>query len=238
MQMIGIVMLFFVVQYGFSQRDMTQISAFDPHALTIVLCGSMAAILLGSRGRDSLKTLLCLRELLPIPGGLGQGSAGLEADRARFVELWRAGQRAQAVQLAEQSPQPVLKLLLSLVLQRASEKQITSSFLETRHRFLREWQPASSNWSLLAKLGPSMGMVGTITGMIQLFKSMGDDNLNIGAAMSLALVATLYGIAFGAGIAGPIGHFLRGLIEERLGALDRCRQSAIELADAAAPRGV
>ena len=66
---------------------------------------------------------------------------------------------------------------------------------------------------------------------------MGDDNLNIGAAMSLALVATLYGIAFGAGVAGPIGHFLRGLIEERLGTLDRCRQSAIELAETTTPRG-
>ena len=74
-------------------------------------------------------------------------------------------------------------------------------------------------------------MVGTITGMIQLFRSMGEDNMNIGAAMSLALVATLYGVAFGAGVAGPIGHYLRGLLDDRLGALERCRQSVLELAD-------
>jgi len=45
--------------------------------------------------------------------------------------------------------------------------------------------------------------VGTITGMIQLFRNMSADNLNIGAAMSLALLATLYGVAFGAGAPGP-----------------------------------
>ena len=71
--------------------------------------------------------------------------------------------------------------------------------------------------------------VGTITGMIQLFQNMGSNTANMGAAISLALVATLYGVAFGAGVAGPIGHFLRGLLDERLGALERCEQSVGEL---------
>ena len=53
--------------------------------------------------------------------------------------------------------------------------------------------------------------------------------MNLGAAMSLALLATLYGVAFGAGVAGPIGHYLRGLLDERLGVLERCEQSVAEL---------
>ncbi len=68
-------------------------------------------------------------------------------------------------------------------------------------------------------------MVGTITGMIQVFRSMGDESMNLGSAVSLALLATLYGVAFGAGVAGPIGHYLRGLLDERLGVLERCEQS-------------
>ena len=76
-------------------------------------------------------------------------------------------------------------------------------------------------------------MVGTITGMIQLFRNMGSDDLNIGSAMSLALVATLYGVAFGAGVAGPIGHYLRGLLDERLGVLERCKQTVLELVERA-----
>src|SRR5512134_107772 len=82
---------------------------------------------------------------------------------------------------------------------------------------------------MLSKLGPAFGMVGTITGMIQLFRNMSTDNLNIGAAMSLALLATLYGVAFGAGAAGPFGHFLNGLLDERLSFIERCEKSANEL---------
>lgn len=90
-------------------------------------------------------------------------------------------------------------------------------------------QPLAANWEMLSKLSPSFGMVGTITGMIQLFQALGNENANIGAAMSLALLATLYGIAFGAGIAGPIGHRLEVLLDERLGLLDRIENAARQL---------
>jgi chemotaxis protein MotA len=90
-------------------------------------------------------------------------------------------------------------------------------------------QPAVHNWEMLSKLGPAFGMVGTITGMIQMFRNMSADNLNIGAAMSLALLATLYGVAFGAGMAGPIGHYLNNLLDERLGFYERCEKSVNEL---------
>jgi chemotaxis protein MotA len=111
----------------------------------------------------------------------------------------------------------------------AIDAETRAQFTELRHADLSRWQPAISNWELLAKLAPSFGMVGTITGMIQLFQTMGEDNLDMGAALSLALLATLYGVAFGAGIAGPIGHYLRTLLDERIGALERCEHSVAEM---------
>ena len=119
--------------------------------------------------------------------------------------------------------------MLQLVLGRAPEEAIRSTFTELRHAELSRWQPAIGNWELLARLAPSFGMVGTITGMIQLFQNMGEDRMNLGSAISLALLATLYGVAFGAGVAGPIGHFLRNLLDERLGAIERCEQTVGEL---------
>ena len=47
--------------------------------------------------------------------------------------------------------------------------------------------------------------------------------------MSMALLSTLYGVAFGAGIAGPIGHLLRGHLDERLGVMERAEQSVLGL---------
>ncbi len=234
MQILGLCVLVVVVAYGFTERDMNQISVFDSHALVVVLFGSIGAIMTSSTARNTMRTFACLRELLPFAGTLAPSTELLETERLKLVELWRAGKRAQAVELAEQSTQDPIRKMLDLILRRSSPKATDTAFTELRHAELSRWQPATSNWELLARLGPSFGMVGTITGMIQLFRSMGEDNLNIGAAMSLALVATLYGVAFGAGVAGPIGQYLRGLLDERLGAVERCRKSVLELADAPA----
>lgn len=229
MQILGLVLLAFIVWFGFAERSHTQISAFDLHAAVMVLGGSLAAVMVSSSTMTTWRTLLCLGELIPGLGTFNRRTTALEAERVKLAELWLEGKRARAVELAEQSEFPAVGRMLDLVLQRAPEEAIRAAFTELRHAELSRWQPAISNWELLAKLAPSFGMVGTITGMIQLFKGMGSDDLNIGAALSLALLATLYGVAFGAGVAGPIGHYLRNLLDERLGALERCEQGVAEL---------
>jgi chemotaxis protein MotA len=223
-------LLGFVVWFGFfGERSAGAISAFDLHAFVMVLGGSLAAVMVSSTAKTSLRTLLCLREIVPGLGVLRPANEALELERVKLVELWLDGRRAQAVELAERSTFAPVKSMLQLVLRRAPKEAIQAAFTTLRHNEYRRWQPAIGNWELLAKLAPSFGMVGTITGMIQLFQSMGDDNADLGSALSLALLATLYGVAFGAGVAGPIGHFLRGLLDERIGTLERCEQSVAEL---------
>jgi len=229
-QIIGFILLAFVVWFGFSDRGSgTVISAFDPHALVMVLVGSCAAVLVSSSHTTAYRTFLCLKELVPGLRFFGHTTQEMEQERDQVIGLWREGKRAQALQTAEKSRFPAVKELLELVLHRAPEVASAKVFLELRHQEINRWQPAINNWEMLSKLGPAFGMVGTITGMIQLFRNMNADNLNIGAAMSLALLATLYGVAFGAGIAGPVGHYLNGLLDERLGFLERCEKSANEL---------
>jgi chemotaxis protein MotA len=227
-QILGLIILALVVRYGFAERADTTISAFDGHAAVMVLVGSLSAVMISSTAATTLRTFAALRELVPGAGTLGKGTDILEADRQAIAALWREGKRAQAVELAERSAHPAIRRMLDLVLSRAPQEATTAAFTELKHAELTRWQPAVGNWELLAKLAPSFGMVGTITGMIQLFKSMGETT-NLGASLSLALLATLYGVAFGAGVAGPIGHFLRGMLDERLGALERCEQSVAEL---------
>lgn len=230
MQIIGFVLLGFIVWFGFADRSgTTVISAFDLHAFTMVVVGSASAVLVSSSSRTSLRTVLCLRELVPGLRVFGHATETLETQREQLFSLWREGKRNAAVELVERSNSPALKKMLELILNRSPEAASENVFLELRHDELSRWQPAISNWEMLSKLGPAFGMVGTITGMIQLFRNMSAENLNIGAAMSLALLATLYGVAFGAGVAGPIGHYLNGLLEQRLDFLDRCESSVNEL---------
>lgn len=229
MQLAGLALLIFVVWFGFAERTDTTISAFDPHAFVMVLGGSLAAVMISSSAITTLRTFACLRELVPGIGTLARTTKALEAERTKIAELWLDGRRAQAVELAEQSRHPALKRMLQLVLGRAPEEATHAAFTELRHAEIARWQPAIGNWEILARLAPSFGMVGTITGMIQLFQKMGADQSKMGAALSLALLATLYGVAFGAGVAGPIGHFLRTLLDDRLGALERCEKTVHEL---------
>lgn len=230
MQILGFILLGFIVWFGFADRgDAHVISAFDAHALVMVLLGSAAAVLISSSRITALRTLLCLRELIPGLRLFGRTTETMEKERETLYALWREGKRTAALQVAEQSRFASVKQMVELLLNRAPEVAGAKVFLELRHEEISRWQPAIHNWEMLAKLGPAFGMVGTITGMIQLFRHMGADNLNIGAAMSLALLATLYGVAFGAGVAGPVGHFLNGLLDERLGYLERCEKSVNEL---------
>lgn len=228
MQFVGLALLSFVIWYGFRERTDAVISAFDPHALVMVVVGSFSAVLMSSTPTSALRTFAVLGELVPGIRRFARGTKRMEQDREQVISMWRDGKRNAAVEYAEQSKSPAIKKMMELIMSRAPEAGSAKVFLELRHEEIGFWQPAVHNWEMLSKLGPSFGMVGTITGMITLFKNMGD-NLNIGAAMSLALLATLYGVAFGAGIAGPISHFLNGLLDDRLGCLERCEKSVNEL---------
>lgn len=230
MQIIGLALLGFIVWFGFSDRSGNQvISAFDIHALVMVVVGSGAAVLVSSSRSTAWRTILALRELVPGLRDFGKKTSSMEADREAVCAAWREGKRAHALGIAEKSPYPAVKQIAELLLTRSPAVASAKVFLELRHEEISFWQPPINNWEMLSKLGPSFGMVGTITGMIQLFRNMSSDNLNIGAAMSLALLATLYGVAFGAGVAAPIGHYLNGLLDERLGFLERCETSVNEL---------
>lgn len=48
-------------------------------------------------------------------------------------------------------------------------------------------------WQELGAYDPAWGMVGTLLGLINMMRSMGDGVSTIGAGMSLALITTLYG---------------------------------------------
>jgi flagellar motor component MotA len=229
MQVIGIFILLAVVWLGFMERDMNQIKVFDPHAMFIILLGSAGAVILGSRTRAAIDTIVLLREVLPGFKRMSKETNKMELERSQISEFWKQGNRAQSLSLAESSSHNSSKELIHALLHKGTDSSVEKHFQELQHAERDRWEAAVHNWEMLSKLGPSFGMVGTITGMIQLFKGMGEDNANIGAAMSLALTATLYGVAFGAGIAGPIANYLRSLLEERLGVLERCEGTAKDL---------
>jgi chemotaxis protein MotA len=81
--------------------------------------------------------------------------------------------------------------------------QLREARLE-RHRVAQDW------WAAAAEAAPALGMVGTLIGLVRMFRAM-DDPATIGGAMAVALLATLYGALFANLVAAPIAARLRRL---------------------------
>jgi len=75
-------------------------------------------------------------------------------------------------------------------------------------------------FSAIGDVGPAMGMIGTLIGLVQMLSAM-DDPKSIGPAMAVALLTTLYGAMLATMIALPIADklSLRILDESRAQAL-------------------
>lgn len=63
-------------------------------------------------------------------------------------------------------------------------------------------------WQDFGAYAPAWGMVGTLIGLINMMKSMGNDSSAIGSGMSLALITTLYGSIIANWICIPIARKL------------------------------
>ncbi len=87
---------------------------------------------------------------------------------------------------------PFLAKGLRLVLDGAPRGTILE-ILENEHRRLREKSAASQRvLESMAAYAPAFGMIGTLIGLVQLLRSIGDTGA-LGAGMATALLTTLYG---------------------------------------------
>ena len=64
-------------------------------------------------------------------------------------------------------------------------------------------------WENMGGYAPAWGMLGTLLGLINMMKGMGEDPSQIGAGMSLALLTTLYGSLLANWICIPVAAKLR-----------------------------
>lgn len=90
-----------------------------------------------------------------------------------------------------------------------TDPELVRSILETELAFVEGRHKESQGfWSTLAALAPAWGMIGTLIGLIAMLDNLSDPE-NIGPAMSVALVTTLYGSVLANFIAAPIADKLK-----------------------------
>lgn len=87
--------------------------------------------------------------------------------------------------------------------------------LETRISYIQNRENAEARiFATMGRLAPAFGLVGTLIGLIDMLQKMGSDNSKMGQGMSVALVATFYGVVTSNLIYQPIAEKLMRRTEE------------------------
>jgi chemotaxis protein MotA len=135
---------------------------------------------------------------------------------------------------AASSVDPFLRLGLELTVDGQQPEDI-KRILEKEMRTANDqaWRSVQV-WETMGNFAPAMGLIGTLIGLIQMLGSL-QDAAAIGPAMSLALVATLYGSVGANLFFFPLAGKLRVIAQEREQTKDITVEGLLSLARAESP---
>jgi len=177
---------------------------YDPVALAIVGGGTLLATAARGPFTDTLNALRSLPVLVRRPFDFGPARAELaRAERVAHVKSLLAID-SQVLKDAD------VARGVEAVADGATPDQVEQLLDRLREERLDRHTVVQDFWAAAAEAAPAMGMVGTLIGLVRMFRSM-DDPATIGAAMAIALLATLYGALFANLIAAPVAARLRRL---------------------------
>jgi chemotaxis protein MotA len=177
----------------------------DPSSIALVVGGTLAVVLARRSLRDFIGHLRSLKVV--VRSRSHDVPALLERLRQWSLIARRDGTLALEQQITPGDDGLVNQALMLLV-DGANEENIKASLqahvacLQERHRrVIATWE----DWLVVA---PSMGMIGTLIGLVQMLGTM-HDPAGVGQAMALALLTTLYGALLANIVAGPIASKLQ-----------------------------
>ncbi|MEG3177794.1 MotA/TolQ/ExbB proton channel family protein [Sphingomonas sp. RB3P16] len=202
----------------------------DPLAFAIVAGGTLAAMILRTPTRDLVHGLAAL-------GTLAAPRMSADPLIEQIAAFGRIAKRngVMALDRSVIADRDVAAAVAAIV--DGALPEDVAELLRQRRRARTERAVAAAElWSGAADTAPAMGMVGTLIGLVGMFVKMQDPSA-IGAAMAVALLATLYGALLANLLLAPIAARLRRHARDE--AVERLRLDAplIALAARERPRG-
>lgn len=183
-------------------------SMLDFHGALIVMGGSIAATAIAFQ----LDRILLMLKVFWIRTLRGRKPDYRKTIR-QLMELADAyrNEKPELRSLVDSSEDDFMKEAMISLLDQVVEKDDLIRILRTRVKTIFQRYTADANrFRSMGKFPPAMGLMGAVLGMIALLAGLGKPGAerSIGPAMSVALVATLYGIALANLIIIPIGENL------------------------------
>jgi chemotaxis protein MotA len=217
---LGFIILLGVLFAAVMERNQTQISYFDWHAALVVLGGVGGSLLMALEGRV-LKAMALDWGAVIFGKDSARGAVASFKDEVKGMQAaWTQGRRAEVLNLVENGATKEVRVAAETLVQHMQGHRLTERFESLRTEAQDELVPQIEGWDMIARLAPAFGIVGTVAGMVQLFRNMANESGNLGGAMAMALLATLYGILLGTALGGPMSTRLSQVLSEHLGMID------------------
>lgn len=102
---------------------------------------------------------------------------------------------------------------IALLIDGHDEDVVKTVLTKDKNMAVARHKSGASVWMSLGDLGPAMGMIGTLIGLVAMLSNM-DDPKSIGPAMAVALLTTLYGAMLANMVAIPFADKLKLRMEE------------------------
>lgn len=202
----------------------------DPVAFAIVGGGTLAATILRTPACDLVRGIAAL-------GTLAKSRFAADPLLEQIAAFGRIAKRHGVVSLDRSViADPDVAAAVAAIVDGGSPGEIAELLRHRRRARTERAAAAAEMWAAAAETAPAMGMVGTLIGLVGMFVKMQDPHA-IGAAMAVALLATLYGALLGNLALAPVAARLRRHARDEF--LERLRLDAplVALATRERPRG-
>ena len=227
----GILILICVMAVALTERAGMKLGFFDYHAAIVVFGGVGGSLCIAIDSRSLRRMLQSLRELLPGATRFQREMRQTQLGIVSMRSAWREGRRAEILEMADKGETEELRVGADALLKQLNGQTLSEKFTIVRTSYVHRFSPLIEGWDMVAKLAPSFGMVGTVTGMVQLFRNMGENSGNLGGAMAMALLATLYGISLGATVGGPMASRVNKQFNDRMALLELLERTVAALVE-------
>ncbi len=206
--MIGIALAVGIMVWGAASSAKDYKIFLDVHAILIVCGGTLAATLISF----SFKSIVNMLSVF-LGRTIGNKLNAYNQVIREIVDLAR-GARENENYLREKVntiKTHFLKEAVQLVVEGGLDaKEIDSILYKRAMTHYKRYEDDAEMFKVLAKFPPAFGLLGAVLGIISMMQNLGgaDAIKNVGPALAIALIATLWGIAIANFIFIPIGENL------------------------------
>ena len=141
-----------------------------------------------------------------------------------FAQIARKNGLLALEERANQLEDPFFKKSIMLIVDGNDADKVRDMLMSDIEQLSARHDDVIAMYELGSSAAPAFGMIGTLIGLINMLASMGDNSSDIGPAMSVALITTLYGVILANLVFNPISNNLRTRDQEEI----LCRQLIVE----------